>query len=183
MSTFSYSAFDSEIRGANSCNCYLITPWQFWEIHFTPIAWIICWFWWHLKIEVLRICVEPLCGYQWYPVWLLCSLCISPFQDFHSGYPGRVPPNQSEQRLQPAVVTGTELTPEPLYFEVREGFFSMQHCYHHTHDRFILEFICCAKMFSTCLSGWRWVPRPCYWRGCPTQHQTRICSSPGTHAT
>uniref|UniRef100_A0A671TWG0 SECIS binding protein 2 like n=1 Tax=Sparus aurata TaxID=8175 RepID=A0A671TWG0_SPAAU len=33
------------------------------------------------------------------------------------GYPGRVPPNQPEQRLQPAGVTGTELTPEPLYFE------------------------------------------------------------------
>ncbi|XP_042254841.1 selenocysteine insertion sequence-binding protein 2-like isoform X1 [Thunnus maccoyii] len=43
-------------------------------------------------------------------------------QDFHSGYPGRVLPNQSEQRLQPAVVTGTELTPEPLYFEDEEEF-------------------------------------------------------------
>ncbi|KAM3625564.1 uncharacterized protein V6R79_014128 [Siganus canaliculatus] len=38
-------------------------------------------------------------------------------QDFHSGYPVRVPPNQSEQRLQPAVVT-----PEPLYFEDEEEF-------------------------------------------------------------
>lgn len=43
-------------------------------------------------------------------------------QDFHSGYPGRVPPNQSEQRLQPAVVPGTELTPEPLYFEDEDEF-------------------------------------------------------------
>ncbi|XP_018539089.1 selenocysteine insertion sequence-binding protein 2-like isoform X2 [Lates calcarifer] len=43
-------------------------------------------------------------------------------QDFHSGYPGRLPPNQSEQRLQPAVVAGTELTPEPLYFEDEDEF-------------------------------------------------------------
>ncbi|XP_039650788.1 selenocysteine insertion sequence-binding protein 2-like isoform X5 [Perca fluviatilis] len=43
-------------------------------------------------------------------------------QDFHSGYPGRVPPNQSEQRLQPAGVTSTELTPEPLYFEDEDEF-------------------------------------------------------------
>ncbi|XP_031162081.1 selenocysteine insertion sequence-binding protein 2-like isoform X2 [Sander lucioperca] len=43
-------------------------------------------------------------------------------QDFHSGYPGRVPPNQLEQRLQPAVVTSTELTPEPLYFEDEDEF-------------------------------------------------------------
>ncbi|XP_041643776.1 selenocysteine insertion sequence-binding protein 2-like [Cheilinus undulatus] len=43
-------------------------------------------------------------------------------QDFHGGYPGRVPSNQSEQRLQAAVVTGTELTPEPLYFEDEEEF-------------------------------------------------------------
>ncbi|XP_036950450.1 selenocysteine insertion sequence-binding protein 2-like isoform X2 [Acanthopagrus latus] len=43
-------------------------------------------------------------------------------QDFHSGYPGRVPPNQPEQRLQPAGVTGTELTPEPLYFEDEDEF-------------------------------------------------------------
>ncbi|XP_037651733.1 selenocysteine insertion sequence-binding protein 2-like isoform X2 [Sebastes umbrosus] len=43
-------------------------------------------------------------------------------QDFHSGYAGRAPPNQSEQRLQPAVVTGTELTPEPLYFEDEDEF-------------------------------------------------------------
>lgn len=61
---------------------------------------------------------------------LMYYLSISAFQDFHSGYPGRVPPNQSEQRLQPAVVTGTELTPEPLYFEVKErNKFSLQHCY------------------------------------------------------
>lgn len=49
--------------------------------------------------------------------------CLTPLfsvpacQDFHSGCQGRVP-NQSEQRLPPTVVTGTELTPEPLYFEV-----------------------------------------------------------------
>ncbi|XP_040015569.1 selenocysteine insertion sequence-binding protein 2-like isoform X1 [Xiphias gladius] len=43
-------------------------------------------------------------------------------QDFNSGYPGRLPPNQSERRLQPAVVTGTELTPEPLYFEDEDEF-------------------------------------------------------------
>ncbi|XP_071345196.1 selenocysteine insertion sequence-binding protein 2-like isoform X1 [Trachinotus anak] len=43
-------------------------------------------------------------------------------QDFHSGYSGRLPPNQSEQRLQPAAVTGTELTPEPLYFEDEDEF-------------------------------------------------------------
>lgn len=67
--------------------------------------------------------VDKVIKYYWYPVvTLLCCLCISDFQDFHSGYPGRVPPNQPEQRLQPAGVTGTELTPEPLYFEVREGF-------------------------------------------------------------
>lgn len=40
-----------------------------------------------------------------------------------------------------------------------------------------------AEMFSTCLSGWRWVPRSSYWRDCPTQHQTRICCSPDTHST
>ncbi|AWP01369.1 putative selenocysteine insertion sequence-binding protein 2-like [Scophthalmus maximus] len=43
-------------------------------------------------------------------------------QDFHSGYPGRLPPHQSEQRLQPAVGSGTELTPEPLYFEDEDEF-------------------------------------------------------------
>ncbi|XP_040913947.1 selenocysteine insertion sequence-binding protein 2-like [Toxotes jaculatrix] len=43
-------------------------------------------------------------------------------QDFHSGYPGRLPPNQSEQRLQPAVVTGSELAPEPLFFEDEDEF-------------------------------------------------------------
>ncbi|XP_034727006.1 selenocysteine insertion sequence-binding protein 2-like isoform X2 [Etheostoma cragini] len=42
-------------------------------------------------------------------------------QDFHGGYPGRVPPNQ-EQRLQPAVATGTDLSPEPLYFEDEDEF-------------------------------------------------------------
>ncbi|KAF3686647.1 Selenocysteine insertion sequence-binding protein 2-like [Channa argus] len=42
-------------------------------------------------------------------------------QDFHSGYPGRVS-NQLEQRLPPAVTTGTELTPEPLYFEDEDEF-------------------------------------------------------------
>ncbi|XP_063738528.1 selenocysteine insertion sequence-binding protein 2-like isoform X2 [Eleginops maclovinus] len=41
-------------------------------------------------------------------------------QDFHSGYPGRLLPNQSEHRLQPAVAT--ELTPEPLYFEDEDEF-------------------------------------------------------------
>ncbi|XP_031704385.1 selenocysteine insertion sequence-binding protein 2-like isoform X2 [Anarrhichthys ocellatus] len=43
-------------------------------------------------------------------------------QDFHSGYPGRVQPNQSEQRLQPAAVTGTGVSPEPLYFEDEDEF-------------------------------------------------------------
>ncbi|KAM9860804.1 selenocysteine insertion sequence-binding protein 2-like isoform 2-T2 [Aulostomus maculatus] len=43
-------------------------------------------------------------------------------QDFHSTYPGRVLPNQSEPRQQPAVVTSTELTPELLYFEDEEEF-------------------------------------------------------------
>nr|XP_043886723.1 LOW QUALITY PROTEIN: selenocysteine insertion sequence-binding protein 2-like [Solea senegalensis] len=43
-------------------------------------------------------------------------------QDFHSGYPGRLPPNQPEQRLQPTVVTGTDITPEPLYFEDEDEF-------------------------------------------------------------
>nr|XP_046248714.1 selenocysteine insertion sequence-binding protein 2-like isoform X2 [Scatophagus argus] len=38
-------------------------------------------------------------------------------QDFHGGYPGRVPPIQSEQRLQPAAVN-----PEPLYFEDEDEF-------------------------------------------------------------
>ncbi|XP_029943874.1 selenocysteine insertion sequence-binding protein 2-like isoform X4 [Salarias fasciatus] len=42
-------------------------------------------------------------------------------QDFHSGYPGRLPPNQSE-RLQPAAVAVTNLTPEPLYFEDEDEF-------------------------------------------------------------
>ncbi|KAM6950386.1 selenocysteine insertion sequence-binding protein 2-like isoform 2-T2 [Lycodopsis pacificus] len=43
-------------------------------------------------------------------------------QDFHCGYPGRVQPNQSEQRLQPAAVTGTGVSPEPLYFEDEDEF-------------------------------------------------------------
>lgn len=43
-------------------------------------------------------------------------------QDFHSGYPGRVPPNQTEQRIQPTVVVGAELTSEPLYFEDEDEF-------------------------------------------------------------
>uniref|UniRef100_UPI003AACD4F1 selenocysteine insertion sequence-binding protein 2-like n=1 Tax=Centroberyx gerrardi TaxID=166262 RepID=UPI003AACD4F1 len=49
-------------------------------------------------------------------------------QDFHSGYPGRphpnlnLNPNPAERRLQPGVVTGTELTPEPLYFEDEDEF-------------------------------------------------------------
>ncbi|XP_034049583.1 selenocysteine insertion sequence-binding protein 2-like isoform X3 [Thalassophryne amazonica] len=47
-------------------------------------------------------------------------------QEFHSGYPGRAQPNlnlksnQAEQR--PAVMFGTELTPEPLYFEDEDEF-------------------------------------------------------------
>ncbi|KAF7666614.1 hypothetical protein LDENG_00099290 [Lucifuga dentata] len=47
-------------------------------------------------------------------------------QDFHSGYPGRVQPthnpNQAERRLQPGVATGTELTPQSLYFEDEDEF-------------------------------------------------------------
>ncbi|CAG5858930.1 unnamed protein product, partial [Menidia menidia] len=43
-------------------------------------------------------------------------------QDFHSGYPGRMPPAQPEQRLQPAAVTSSSLTPEPLYFEDEDEF-------------------------------------------------------------
>ncbi|XP_068176637.1 selenocysteine insertion sequence-binding protein 2-like isoform X2 [Antennarius striatus] len=38
-------------------------------------------------------------------------------QDFHGGYPGRVPPIHSEQRPQPAVAA-----PEPLYFEDEDEF-------------------------------------------------------------
>ncbi|KAL3065753.1 hypothetical protein OYC64_015828 [Pagothenia borchgrevinki] len=41
-------------------------------------------------------------------------------QDFHSGYQGRLPLNQSEHRMQPAAAT--ELTPEPLYFEDEDEF-------------------------------------------------------------
>ncbi|XP_015231119.1 PREDICTED: selenocysteine insertion sequence-binding protein 2-like isoform X1 [Cyprinodon variegatus] len=43
-------------------------------------------------------------------------------QDFHNGYSGRMTSNQSEQRVQPAVVTGADLTPEPLYFEDEDEF-------------------------------------------------------------
>uniref|UniRef100_A0AAQ5X3W8 Ribosomal protein eL8/eL30/eS12/Gadd45 domain-containing protein n=1 Tax=Amphiprion ocellaris TaxID=80972 RepID=A0AAQ5X3W8_AMPOC len=57
--------------------------------------------------------------------WLLTMSSRSNRFDFHSGYAGRMPPNQSEPRLQPAAVTGTDLTPEPLYFEVTEGFIVM----------------------------------------------------------
>ncbi|XP_037553143.1 selenocysteine insertion sequence-binding protein 2-like [Nematolebias whitei] len=43
-------------------------------------------------------------------------------QNFLNGYPGRLTANQSEPRLQPAGVTGTDLTPEPLYFEDEDEF-------------------------------------------------------------
>ncbi|XP_076027370.1 selenocysteine insertion sequence-binding protein 2-like isoform X2 [Genypterus blacodes] len=47
-------------------------------------------------------------------------------QDFPGGYPSRAQPNpninQGERRLQPGVVTGAELTPEPLYFEDEDEF-------------------------------------------------------------
>lgn len=43
-------------------------------------------------------------------------------QDFHSGYQPRAQPNQSEQRLQPQVVTSSDLTPEPLYFQDEDEF-------------------------------------------------------------
>lgn len=43
-------------------------------------------------------------------------------QDFHNGYLGCMTSNQSEQRVQPAVVTGGDLTPEPLYFEDEDEF-------------------------------------------------------------
>ncbi|KAM3876749.1 selenocysteine insertion sequence-binding protein 2-like [Diretmus argenteus] len=49
-------------------------------------------------------------------------------QDFHGGYPGRahpnanLNPNQAERRLQHGGVGGTELTPEPLYFEDEDEF-------------------------------------------------------------
>ncbi|XP_061739740.1 selenocysteine insertion sequence-binding protein 2-like isoform X2 [Nerophis ophidion] len=39
-------------------------------------------------------------------------------QDFHSGCPKHVQPNQSEQRLQPVVATNDGLNPKPLYFEI-----------------------------------------------------------------
>uniref|UniRef100_A0A8C6SZN8 SECIS binding protein 2 like n=1 Tax=Neogobius melanostomus TaxID=47308 RepID=A0A8C6SZN8_9GOBI len=46
-------------------------------------------------------------------------------QDFHSGYQSRPQPPQSEQRLQSvqsAVAAGSELTPEPLYFQDEDEF-------------------------------------------------------------
>uniref|UniRef100_A0A3Q2TZ51 SECIS binding protein 2 like n=1 Tax=Fundulus heteroclitus TaxID=8078 RepID=A0A3Q2TZ51_FUNHE len=43
-------------------------------------------------------------------------------QDFHNGYSGRLTSSQSEQRVQPAAVTGSDLTPEPLYFEDEDEF-------------------------------------------------------------
>lgn len=46
-------------------------------------------------------------------------------QDFHSGYQPRPQPLQSEQRLQSvqsAVAAGSELTPEPLYFQDEDEF-------------------------------------------------------------
>uniref|UniRef100_A0A667Y7E0 SECIS binding protein 2 like n=1 Tax=Myripristis murdjan TaxID=586833 RepID=A0A667Y7E0_9TELE len=49
-------------------------------------------------------------------------------QDFHGSYQGRTQPNlnhngnQAERRLQTGVVTGTELNPEPLYFEDEDEF-------------------------------------------------------------
>lgn len=43
-------------------------------------------------------------------------------QDYHSGCQGRMPLNQSEQRHPPVAVTGTDLTPEPLYFEDEDEF-------------------------------------------------------------
>ncbi|XP_047219497.1 selenocysteine insertion sequence-binding protein 2-like isoform X1 [Girardinichthys multiradiatus] len=43
-------------------------------------------------------------------------------QDFHNSYLGRMTSNQSEQRIQPAAVTGNDLTPEPLYFEDEDEF-------------------------------------------------------------
>ncbi|XP_007563995.1 selenocysteine insertion sequence-binding protein 2-like isoform X2 [Poecilia formosa] len=42
--------------------------------------------------------------------------------DFHNGYSGRLTSNQSEQIVQPAVVTVGDLTPEPLYFEDEDEF-------------------------------------------------------------
>uniref|UniRef100_A0A8C8E1V1 SECIS binding protein 2 like n=1 Tax=Oryzias sinensis TaxID=183150 RepID=A0A8C8E1V1_9TELE len=43
-------------------------------------------------------------------------------QDFHSGYPSRMSCGQPEQRLQPAAGPGSDLTPEPLYFEDEDEF-------------------------------------------------------------
>ncbi|XP_072321071.1 selenocysteine insertion sequence-binding protein 2-like isoform X2 [Eucyclogobius newberryi] len=43
-------------------------------------------------------------------------------QDFHSGFQQRPQPLQSEQRLQSAVAAGSELTPEPLYFQDEDEF-------------------------------------------------------------
>ncbi|XP_055086923.1 selenocysteine insertion sequence-binding protein 2-like isoform X2 [Periophthalmus magnuspinnatus] len=43
-------------------------------------------------------------------------------QDFHSGFQQRPQPLQTEQRLQSAVAAGSELTPEPLYFQDEDEF-------------------------------------------------------------
>ncbi|XP_061819897.1 selenocysteine insertion sequence-binding protein 2-like isoform X1 [Nerophis lumbriciformis] len=43
-------------------------------------------------------------------------------QDFHSGCPKHVQPNQSEQRLQPVAATNDGLNPKPLYFEDEDEF-------------------------------------------------------------
>ncbi|KAM4602534.1 selenocysteine insertion sequence-binding protein 2-like isoform 2-T2 [Polymixia lowei] len=49
-------------------------------------------------------------------------------QEFHGGYAGRVQPNlnhnhnPADRRLQPGGVSGTELTPEPLFFEDQDEF-------------------------------------------------------------
>lgn len=43
-------------------------------------------------------------------------------QDYHSGYQPRPQPIQAEQRLQSAVAAGSELTPEPLYFQDEDEF-------------------------------------------------------------
>ncbi|KAM8894034.1 selenocysteine insertion sequence-binding protein 2-like isoform 3-T3 [Spinachia spinachia] len=44
-------------------------------------------------------------------------------QEFHSGFAGRLPPGQSHQRPPPpAVVSGSEVSPQPLYFEDEDEF-------------------------------------------------------------
>ncbi|XP_067105061.1 selenocysteine insertion sequence-binding protein 2-like isoform X3 [Osmerus mordax] len=43
-------------------------------------------------------------------------------QDFQGGYPGRPSPAQAERRLQAGGIPGSELTPEPLYFEDEDEF-------------------------------------------------------------